>query len=268
MQFSNLESLTESRLKFGNLLFRFFCIYLVLFILPFPITDGYGWGRVIINQYAHFWVRIINWFSKNLLNLSIKYQEGKWGWDTLFSYVGSMVMAILSVIICLGWTIFDKRKKTFQIISRWVITYVRYFLVFNMFDYGFGKIYNLQFGWARFPKLVDLLSPYGDQSPMVLLWRFMAYSNSYQIFTGAVEVLGGILMLFKRTAILGILITIAAICNVVMLNWSYNVDVKYYSMHLLLVAIFLLVPHIRRIADFFILNKATSPSEIRSVIFE
>jgi hypothetical protein len=38
-----------------------------------------------------------------------------------------------------------------------------------------------------------LLKPYGESSPMGLLWTFMGYSTGYNLFTGGAEALGGLL---------------------------------------------------------------------------
>jgi len=67
---------------------------------------------------------------------------------------------------------------------------------------------------------------------MGLLWTFMAASKGYQIFTGAAEVLGGILLLWKRTTTLGALTVFGVMANVMALNFFYDVPVKLLSTHL------------------------------------
>ncbi|HVS63755.1 MAG TPA: hypothetical protein VMT85_09690 [Thermoanaerobaculia bacterium] len=77
----------------------------------------------------------------------------------------------------------------------------------------------------------------GESSPMGLLWNMMGYSRLYNLFSGGVDVLGGVLLLFRRTATLGALVAIGAMANVVLLNFAYDVPVKLYSMHLLLMGV-------------------------------
>jgi hypothetical protein len=61
---------------------------------------------------------------------------------------------------------------------------------------------------------------------------------------------------------LGALIVAGAMANVVMMNMSYDVCVKLGSMHILLLALVLLAPDLRRLVDFFILNRATQPASL------
>lgn len=106
------------------------------------------------------------------------------------------------------------------------------------------------------------LETYGDSSPMGILWTFMSASRSYTIFAGAVEMLGGILLFVPRLATLGALISVGAMTNVFLLNMSYDVPVKLFSFHLLLMAAFLALPEARRMARFFVLNRATDPAPV------
>ena len=96
-------------------------------------------------------------------------------------------------------------------------------------------------------------------SPQALLWAFMGYSVPYNLFTGASEMLAGILVGIRRTSTLGALLAIAVLANVVMLNFSYDVPVKLYSLHLLAMAGFLVVPDARRLIDLLIRNRPTAP---------
>jgi hypothetical protein len=51
--------------------------------------------------------------------------------------------------------------------------------------------------------------------------------------------------------------------NVVMLNFSYDVPVKIYSSILLLMAIFLAAPDVRRLADFFVFQRTVEAKPLR-----
>jgi hypothetical protein len=139
--------------------------------------------------------------------------------------------------------------------------YVRYFLAFTILGYALSKFFNTQFIFI-FPDLELLVSSYGDFSPWGLFSRFMGYSTSYQMFTGIIELVGGLLLLFRRTTTLGGVILIGLMCNVVMINISYDVMVKFHSINLLLMAVFLVGIDSKRIISFFLLNKPVSAIEI------
>jgi hypothetical protein len=98
---------------------------------------------------------------------------------------------------------------------------------------------------------------------MGLLWTFMGASESYTVFAGLCELVGGLLLTTRRTTLLGALFSAAVLGNIVMLNFSYDVPVKLYSAHLLLMALFLIAPDARRLANLLLLNRGTEPVEIR-----
>jgi len=98
---------------------------------------------------------------------------------------------------------------------------------------------------------------------MGLLWTFMGYSGSYSAFTGAMEMAGGFLLFFRRTTTLGALIGIGVLSNIVMMNFCYDVPVKLFSSHLLLMAFFLAAPDLRRVTQLLVLNRPTQPVPLR-----
>jgi hypothetical protein len=67
------------------------------------------------------------------------------------------------------------------------------------------------------------------------------------MFGGLLETVAGVLLVFRRTAILGALLAMTVMTNVVMLNFSYDVPVKLFSMQLLLIGGMLVLPHARRL---------------------
>jgi hypothetical protein len=73
---------------------------------------------------------------------------------------------------------------------------------------------------------------------------------------------GGALLFFRRTTMLGAAILIAVLSNVVMLNYAFDVPVKLYSTNLLLMAVFLLTPELRRLTDLFLLNRTVHPASL------
>jgi hypothetical protein len=98
---------------------------------------------------------------------------------------------------------------------------------------------------------------------MGLVWTFMGASVAYNVFTGLGELTGGLLLVFRRTTLLGALVCIGVMTNVVMLNFSYDVPVKLYSAHLLLMAVFLAAHDLRRLANVLVLNRPAEPAEDR-----
>jgi hypothetical protein len=93
----------------------------------------------------------------------------------------------------------------------------------------------------------------------------MGLSPGYMMFTGTIELIGGLLLFFPRTAVAGYLLVIAVLSNVVALNWFYNVPVKMFSTLLLLYALFLLAPYFNSLFQFFFKNNAVPYAQRRFV---
>ena len=163
-------------------------------------------------------------------------------------------MLAISFIGAAAWMLFDRREH--PRLREALRTYVRFALAASMIFYGAIKVIPSQFPP---PTLERLVQTYGSSSPMGLLWTFMGTSPAYTIFTGAMELLGGLLLTARRTMLLGALVTVGVLSNVVALNVFYDVPVKLYSANLLAMAIYLAVPDLRRLFDFFVLRRAIEP---------
>jgi hypothetical protein len=83
---------------------------------------------------------------------------------------------------------------------------------------------------------------------MSLLWTAMGAAPIYQVFGGAIEVAGALLLFSRRTALLGALITAAAMANVLALNVGYSISVKHYTLHLLVASLVIVGLSWRRLA--------------------
>jgi hypothetical protein len=176
--------------------------------------------------------------------------------DTMFAYVLHLLLLISSLILALIWSVLDVRRPHYERLHGFLRIFVRYSLASSMIAYGMVKVFNTQF--PLYP-LSGLNITYSESSPMGLLWRFMGFSLEYTMFAGALELLAGLLLLFRRTTLLGALLTSAVMMNVVMLNFCYDVPVKLGSIQLLFSSIFLLMPEIPRLWQFFVMNRAVLP---------
>jgi hypothetical protein len=126
-----------------------------------------------------------------------------------------------------------------------------------MIIYGLTKICPVQ---MPYPSLTRLLQPFGTLSPMGVLWGSMGAAPAYEIFAGCAEVAGGLLLIVPRTTILGALISLAAMIQVDTLNMTYDVPVKSFAFHLILLSCFLLAPDVPRLLKFLLLRRTTSLS--------
>jgi hypothetical protein len=110
------------------------------------------------------------------------------------------------------------------------------------------------------PPLTVLLRPYGQLRPNWVLWLQVGSSYPYEIALGAVEVAAEVLLFVPRTATLGAVLGLASMAQVFLLNMTFGVSVKILSFQLLGLAVVLLAPHARRLANVFILQRPSPPA--------
>ena len=174
--------------------------------------------------------------------------------DTLFDWVTLVCLIVLAVVGTAIWTVFDRKCKRHDAIARWFRLSIRICLAGQMLTYGIDKAIPLQ---MPFPNLSRLLEPYGNLSPMGVLWASIGAAPAYEIFAGCAEMLGGILLIFPRTTTFGALICLADMTQIFMLNMTYDVPVKLLSFHLILLSVVLLGPDLSRLVKFFISSGPT-----------
>ena len=177
--------------------------------------------------------------------------------DKTFDWVLAFCLLVISAAVTLLWSMLDRHRENYVTFHKWFRLAMRFILASEMFLYGLAKAVPLQ---MPFPYLTRLLEPYGNFSPMAVLWSSIGASPSYEIFAGCAEMLGGILLLAPRTATLGALVCLADMIQVFMLNMTYDVPVKLFSFHLVLFSLFLLAPDIRRLLTFFFTDRTVAPS--------
>src|ERR1039457_5649910 len=95
---------------------------------------------------------------------------------------------------------------------------------------------------------------------MGVRWSSVGLAPAYETFAGCAEVLAGILLIIPGTTMLGAMGCLADSIQIFTLNMTYDVPVKLFSFHLILMCLFLLAPELRRLADFLVLNRAPGAS--------
>jgi uncharacterized membrane protein YphA (DoxX/SURF4 family) len=180
--------------------------------------------------------------------------------DTTYNYVELVFELALAVMLATGWHLWQRRGPVSPRTQDHVTMLVRFVLGATMLSYGWAKVFPNQ---MPAPGPERLLNSIGQTSPMGLLWTFMGASTPYQIFAGVGEVVGGVLLFWRRTALLGALVLVGVLVNVVALNFCYDVPVKLYSSHLLAMALFVVSPHVPRLLNVLLLNRPADACELR-----
>lgn len=228
----------------SKITFRFIALYFWIYI--FFMFAGRG-----------LFESLFAWVGRDILHLDGRLEYFSTGsGDTTMGYVSLFTGIILTVIGTILWSVLDRKRPSYNQLFYWMIVILRIFLIFFMFTYGFVKIFKAQFPG---PSLVRLLQPLGEMSPMGLAWTYMGHSEGFNMFVGFMEVLGGLLLIPRKTLTLGAFITMGVMTQVAMMNLFYDIPVKLFSIHLIAMATVIFLADWKRFTQVFIKNE-TAPS--------
>jgi hypothetical protein len=180
--------------------------------------------------------------------------------DKTYDWVQAFCFLLLAVMGTAAWSAIDWRRLDYATLHGWFHTFARLALGSTLIQYGMSKVIPLQMPQ---PGLLRLIEPYGDFSPMGVLWYSIGASRPYEIFAGCVELAGGVLLFVPGTALLGGLLSLATTTHIFALNMTYDVPVKLFSFHLIMLSLFVIAPDARRLADVVLFaNRNVGPSDV------
>ena len=111
------------------------------------------------------------------------------------------------------------------------------------------------------PQPFDYLRRLGELTPMELVWTLVGASPLFQSVTGLATLIGGLLLLFPKTTLLGALICAANLSMAISVSLFYDMPFTPYLSVLLLLAILLIAPDARRLIDLFLLDRPVEPAK-------
>ena len=212
--------------------FRFWSIYFAFYIvttqmlgslLPF-LTFNPGWAG------PSRW--LVEWVARSVFAVTTLVVTGSGSGDKTYDWVHAFTYLVIAAILTVVWSVVS-RAANHEAAHRHFRLFMRFALGTTLLGYGGAKFIPLQ---MSFPSLTRLLEPYGHFSPMGVLWASIGASPSYEIFTGIAEASAGVLLFIPWTARLGAVMSLACMVQVFMLNMTYDVPVKLFSFHLVLMS--------------------------------
>lgn len=226
-----IEKIVKSiSVKFESIFFRkvtVFCgVFFLQFIVFFPLS--------FLND---FQLKITHFIFGDFIRLALEELFNKKNCRIDYSS-DSCSMLVLIIILLLTSIIFSfliKRKcaKRFLMIIEYVcIIYISVILI----KYGVDKIFKTQFPE---PEYNILFTRFGNLDKDILFWSTMGTSKIYNIIIGSIELFSGALLLFKRSRFLGSLLAIISFSQILIINISFDISVKLFSLILLLMSLFL-----------------------------
>lgn len=246
-------------------LFRFFFIYFLLIIAPWTWIQyiiPWEWSSFILSPWHQAVYKLVQLANDYLFKVYQELVLPNGSGDTSWSWTHFWFFALFSFVVAIVWSVTNRKNLGYPRWNYLLVTIVRYKIAITSFGYGIIKLFALQ---MPFPSLSQLATPLGEYLPMRFSWMFIGYSTSYQIFSGVSEVIVGLLLFNRKTATAGVLMALAVFTNVMVMNLSYDIPVKLYSTHLVVMSLFLVVQEHKRILAFFVMNKSASPGTIYDI---
>ena len=227
--------------------FRFGVVYLTLFSLATQIS-----GSLIPNPWftyrglGRLWPMrdVTHWVARTFFGVDVPLDDVSGG-ETLFFWIQWVWLLVASVVITAVWSLLARRRRYSPWVP-WLRLAVRVLLAASMLEYGMTKVIPTQF---PAPPLTALVTPAGEMTLSALLWTTIGSAPAYQIATGCVEVLAGVLLLLPWTVPLGAILALVSLLQVLLLNLTFDIGVKLVTAHLIVLAVILLVPAIRLKTD-------------------
>lgn len=253
-----MSTLTTNQTKwkdYEKIGFRFFFIYFVLQILP---LDWKFYGNLFHINWTDLHFGDIFYISRYTPQfISGGSTPGAWGIATLADWVLIAVIAVIGTAI---WSIRDKNSENYNNLYYWLRVILRYRLAIGIIAYGFIKFFPLQ---SPLPSLSNLNTSYGDFNRWKLFSLSLGIVPGYESFLGLVEIVVGVLLLFRKTTTFGAVIILVFTGNVFISNLAYDGGEGLYALYLISIALFLILYDAQRVYNLVALRKPTSPNVLK-----
>ena len=181
----------QRRQPLADLGFRFCFVYFslyifftqmltILFILP--VGELPEFGALFPMRHLVFWVARHVFKVEHTLVVT-----NSGSGDKIYDWVQVACILSLATVATAAWSALGRGQSPSVRLVKWFRLVVRFAVSATMISYGMVKAIPLQ---MPAPQLTRLLEPFGNFSPMGVLWYSVGASHPYEIFAGSAELLG------------------------------------------------------------------------------
>src|SRR5579871_3161400 len=129
--------------------FRFACLYWLFFLTPYLLAFIGDWKPFgpVAHAVGLFMAGLVSAMATHLLRLpphaALPHPTGSG--DTMFDYVQALTIALLAAVGTVLWSLFDRDRRAYPALQRWLYVIVRYGLALALLSYGVAKILPMQY---------------------------------------------------------------------------------------------------------------------------
>ncbi|MDF2454494.1 MAG: hypothetical protein K0R51_487 [Cytophagaceae bacterium] len=212
--------------------FRIGFIYILLLCIPtysnfYKHLAHLEFGKI---TYHDFQSIVAFWPPQIVL---IESEEGVFG---ILNYINLILVFGIAVIAASGWTLMDKKSFNYSKLYYWIRVLARYRLAYGMVGWGLKKAFPMQ---MVYPTVGMLNTPFVDMAEKKLYWSHVGVSFEYTVFLGFAEIIPGLLLLHRKTAVLGAALAAVVCFNICIANHAYDAGVAVPAAYFTIIGIFI-----------------------------
>lgn len=127
---------------------------------------------------------------------------------------------LFSIAFSIYWHRKERKNKiNSDLIHAWFHGLIRYWLAFSVSTYGFAKIMKTQFDHSYYTDDTVVRQLNGFE----LTWNYFSHSYVFAVIIALCQLIGSILLLFRRTTLLGALILLPVMINILLINFFFDI---------------------------------------------
>ncbi|RDC64245.1 hypothetical protein [Adhaeribacter pallidiroseus] len=179
----------------------------------------------------HNWQSIVAFWPPQIV--LIESEEGVFG---ILNYINLILVFVGAVIGGTIWTLLDKKSTQYSKLYYWIRVLARYRLAYGMVGWGLKKAFPMQ---MVYPTVGMLNTPFIDFAEKKLYWSHVGISFEYTVFLGFAEIVPGLLLLYRKTAVLGAALAAVVTFNICIANHAYDAGVAVPAAYFAIIGIFI-----------------------------
>jgi hypothetical protein len=243
---------TNSWTNIQKIAFRIGFIYLLVLCIPtYPRFYTHLFGLEFSKITYHDFQSIVAFWPPQII--TIESEEGVFG---ILNYINLIIIFLVSIVAGLIWTFFDKKSTNYSKLYYWIRVLARYRLAYGMVGWGLKKAFPMQ---MVYPTVGMLNTPFIDFAEKKLYWSHVGVSFEYTVFLGFAEILPGLLLLHRKTAVLGAALAAVVTFNICIANHAYDAGVAVPAAYFTVIGIFVAWYDLPKIWNLLVNEKDIAP---------
>jgi hypothetical protein len=241
--------------------FRAAFIYFLLLCIPtysnfYKHIFGLAFSKITYHDFQNI---VAFWPPQIIL---IESEEGVFG---ILNYINLILVAGIAIAGSVAWTFADRKSVNYRKLYYWIRVLARYRLAYGMVGWGLKKAFPMQ---MVYPTVGMLNTPFVDMAEKKLYWSHVGVSFGYTVFLGFAEIIPGLLLLHRKTAVLGGALAAVVCFNICIANHAYDAGVAVPAAYFTLIGIFVAWYDLPKIWNLLVNEKTIEPYRYNPVFTE